>query len=72
MITTISVEMDALRLLHRAVSEAYANWPGGDANEQACLLNMKTQLYAALWTTCWNRVPSEPTSEANQSFSLTQ
>ena len=24
------------------------NWPGGDANEQACLLNMKTQLYAAL------------------------
>ena len=27
---------------------AYDNWPGGDANEQACLLNMKTQLYAAL------------------------
>ena len=48
MITTISVEMDALRLLHRAVSDAYANWPGGDANDQACLLNMKTQLYAAL------------------------
>ena len=48
MITTISVETDALRLLHRAVSEAYTNWSGGDANEQACLLNMKTQLYAAL------------------------
>ena len=48
MITTISVEMDALRLLHRVVSEAHDNWPGGDANEQACLLNMKTQLYAAL------------------------
>ena len=48
MVTTISVEMEALRLLHRAVSEAYTNWPGGDANEQACLLNMKTQLYACL------------------------
>ena len=47
-ITTISVEIDALRLLHQAVSEAYANWSGGDANEQVGLLNMKTQLYAAL------------------------
>lgn len=42
------MEIDALRLLHSAVAEAYANWPGGDPNEQACLLNMKTQLYAAL------------------------
>ena len=48
MITTLSVEIEALRVLHRAVSDAYANWPGGDANEQACLLNMKNQLYAAL------------------------
>ena len=48
MITTISVEMDALRLLHRAVSEAYANWPGGDANEQACLLKMKNNLNLSL------------------------
>ena len=48
MVTTISVEIHALRVLYRAVSEAYSNWPGGDANEQACLLNMKTQLYAAL------------------------
>jgi len=47
-ITTISMETDALRVLHRVVSEAYINWPGGDANEQACLWNMKTQLYAAL------------------------
>ena len=30
------------------VAEAHDNWPGSDANEQACLLNMKTQLYAAL------------------------
>ncbi len=42
------MEIDALRLLHRSVAEAYANWPGGDPNEQACLLKMKTQLYAAL------------------------
>ena len=48
MITSLSVEIDALRVLHRVVAEAYDNWPGGDANEQACLLNMKTQLYAAL------------------------
>ena len=42
------METDALRVLHRVVAEAYINWPGGDANEQACLWNMKTQLYAAL------------------------
>ena len=47
-ITTISMETDALRVLHRVVAEAYNSWPGGDATEQACLLNMKTQLYAAL------------------------
>ena len=47
-ITTISMETDVLRILHRVVAEAYINWPGGDATEQACLLNMKTQLYAAL------------------------
>ena len=48
MITTITLERDVLRLLHRVVAEAHDNWPGGDANEQACLLNMKNQLYAAL------------------------
>ena len=48
MIATISVEAEALRVLHRVVAQAYDNWPGGDANEQACLLNIKTQLYAAL------------------------
>ena len=48
MVTTITMEIDALRLLHRSVAEAYANWPGGDPNEQTCLLKMKTQLYAAL------------------------
>ena len=48
MVTPITMEADALRLLHSAVAEAYTKWPGGDSNEQACLLNMKTQLYAAL------------------------
>ena len=48
MVATISVEADALRLLHRVVAEAHDTWPGGDANEQACLLQMKNQLYAAL------------------------
>ena len=42
------MEADALRLLQRVVADAYDNWPGGDANEQACLLLMKNQLYAAL------------------------
>ena len=44
------MEVDALRLLHRVVDNAYTNWPGGDADEQACLLLMKNQLYAALMT----------------------
>ena len=48
MVATISMEADALRVLHRVVAEAYDNWPGGNANEQACLLQMKNQLYAAL------------------------
>lgn len=48
MITTISVEINALRLLYKVVADAHDKWPGGDAEEQACLLNMKTQLYAAL------------------------
>ena len=48
MVATISVEADALRLLHRVVAEAHDTWPGGDANEQACLLQMKNQLFAAL------------------------
>ena len=48
MVATISMEADALRVLHRVVAEAYDIWPGGDANEQACLLQMKNQLYAAL------------------------
>ena len=48
MVTNISVEADALRVLHRVVAEAHDTWSGGDANEQACLLQMKNQLYAAL------------------------
>ena len=48
MVATLAMGADALRLLHRVVADAYATWPGGDANEQACLLHMKNQLYAAL------------------------
>ena len=42
------VDLHALRLLHRIVSEAHANWPGGCPEEQQCLQTMKMQLYAAL------------------------
>ena len=47
---TACMEMDlhALRLLYRVVSEAHEKWPGGCPEEQICLSNMKTQLYAAL------------------------
>ena len=47
---TACMEMDlhALRLLYRVVSEAHAKWPGGCPEEQVCLSTMKTQLYAAL------------------------
>ena len=48
MITTITVKTDALRLLHRAVAEAYTNCTNDDADEQASLLIIKTKLYAAL------------------------
>ena len=47
-VTTLAMETDALRLLQRVVADAYDSWPGGDADEQACLLLMKNQLYAAL------------------------
>ncbi|RNC93005.1 MAG: hypothetical protein ED554_04190 [Synechococcus sp. YX04-3] len=42
------MDLHALRLLHRIVSEAHANWPGGCPEEQQCLQTMKIQLYAAL------------------------
>ena len=48
MITTITLEGDVLSFLHRVVAEAHENWPGGDANEEALLLNIKNQLYAVL------------------------
>ena len=47
-VTTLAMETDALRLLQRVVTDAYDSWPGGDAEEQATLLLMKNQLYAAL------------------------
>ena len=47
-ITSIHMDINALRTLHRVVSEACDKWPGGDPQEQECLYRMKTQLYAAL------------------------
>ena len=48
--TVVSIELglDALRVMHRAVHQAYESWPGGHADEQECLLTMRNQLYAAL------------------------
>lgn len=44
----MEIDLHALRLLYRVVSEAHAKWPGGCPEEQICLSTMKTQLYAAL------------------------
>ena len=46
--------MDALRLLHRAVSEAYANWPGGDAVEQEHLIYLRDSMYRMILETRYN------------------
>lgn len=47
-ITHFHLNLDALRLLHCVVSDAYERWPGGVVEEQELLYTMKTQLYAAL------------------------
>lgn len=47
-VTSMEMNITALRLLHRTVSEALERWPGGPAEEQECLSTMKLQLYAAL------------------------
>ena len=44
----MEMDINALRLLHRVVSDAYLNWSGGLPEEQVCLSNMRMQLYAAL------------------------
>ena len=47
--TTMEMDLNALRLLHRVVvSDAHERWSGGPADEQIRLHAMKTQLYAAL------------------------
>ena len=47
-IVSIKLGLDALRLMHQAVLQAYESWPGGCAEEQECLFAMRNQLYAAL------------------------
>ena len=47
-VASMEMDINALRLLHRVVSDAYEQWPGGLQEEQQCLRMMKIQLYAAL------------------------
>ena len=47
-ILSFQLDLNALRLLHRVVSDAYTNWPGGPPEEQASLDRMRMQLYAGL------------------------
>ena len=47
-VASMDMDINALRLLHRVVSDAYEQWPGGLQEEQQCLRMMKIQLYAAL------------------------
>ena len=44
----MEMDLHALRLLHRVVSDSHANLPGGCPEEQQSLQTMKMQLYAAL------------------------
>ena len=44
----MEMDINALRLLHRVVSDAHARWPGGLQEEQEALRMMKMQLYVAL------------------------
>ncbi|RCL51281.1 MAG: hypothetical protein DBW85_09925 [Synechococcus sp. MED-G71] len=47
-ILSFHLDLNALRLLHRVVSDAYTNWPGGPPEEQVSLDRMRMQLYAGL------------------------
>lgn len=47
-VTSMQMNIMALRLLYRTVSEGLDRWPGGPPEEQECLSTMKLQLYAAL------------------------
>lgn len=44
----IECNLAALRILHKSVTEAYKNWPGGDPNEQVELELIRDGLFALL------------------------
>ena len=48
------LDLKALRLLHRVVSEAHTNWSGGPPGEQESLNRMRLQLYAGLMDVTWS------------------
>tara|TARA_B100001173_G_scaffold209128_1_gene180411 strand:+ start:1027 stop:1218 length:192 start_codon:yes stop_codon:yes gene_type:complete len=47
-VVSIELDLDALRLMHRAVHQAYESLPGDCAEEQECLFAMRNKLYAGL------------------------
>ena len=47
----IHCNLTALRFMHKAVSDAYNNWPGGDPDEQVELEIIRNGLYAILMET---------------------
>ena len=47
-VVSVELGLDALRLMHKVISQAYETWPGGCAEEQECLFTLRNQLYAAL------------------------
>ena len=48
---TINLNLAALRLLHKSVTQNYKNWPGGDPNEQVELEIIRDGLFAVLMDT---------------------
>lgn len=47
-ITRFDISLDALRVLHSCVAKAHDEWPGGSAEHQAILWEIRQQLFAAL------------------------
>jgi len=47
-LTAMHMNINAVRLLYRIISEAHDKWSGGPAEEQECLRHMKIQLWTVL------------------------
>ena len=50
-IVSIELGLDALRVMHRAINQAYENWPGGRAEEQEYSYWIQKEIVAALRAT---------------------